>query len=465
MKHILNAALVASCWGPDANVAEDNGKDGGGAPAPGATDPAAAAPPMTSADIAKAVQDGIAAGMEAAFAKAKADRKTATNNAGGPVDAAHEEANGKAPAFHQNRRAIQADPDTDSLQGKGLNFGKALHTLAFCLHDKGGMKPEEAAEVLGYKSIAEGMAARRKAMGPNTLSGGGALIAPEWSSEVIPLLTPRMITRRAGIQSQPVNDELVIPKITGGTTAVWVGAGEKITSSAMAFGQLKLHSHKLAVFLGFPNEWFRKSSVGVDALVRNDFLRSAGLKEDITYIRGAGSANSPRGIRYLVDAATNIAGITGTTVDAILNDLYSQIGMVEDNDVPLDRCVWFCNPRTKRKLANLRDNNNQFIFRDELKGPNPTLLGFPLFTTSQIPKNLGGGANESEIYFGNVDTAMIGDGMNVEIGSSDSATWEDEDGGTNNAFQQDQTVMRLLLERDFILRYDKGFSVRTGVTY
>lgn len=431
-------------------LAPDEGKgEGGIAPAP-----------LTSADVEAIVGKTVQATIE----KMKADRTTTTSNAKGALDAAHEEPNGKAPAFHQSRRATPADPRTDPHQGKGLALGKALHALAFCIHDKSGLKPEEAADVLGYKDIAIGMAARRKAMGPNTLAGGGALIAPEWSSEVVPLLTPRMITRRAGIPSQPVDSELAIPKITGGSTAAWIGAGEKIAASAMAFGQLKLITKKLGVFLGFPNEWFRKAVVGVDALIRDDFLRSAGLKEDSSYIRGAGSANSPRGIRYQVNAA-NIKAISGTTVDQILNDLYEQIGFVEDADVALDRCVWFGNPRTKRKFANLRDGNNQFIFREEMKGPNPTLLDFPWFSTSQIPKNLGGGSNETELYFGSVETARIGDGMNVEIASSGEATWEDEDGATNNAFQQDQTVMRLLLERDFLLRYDLGFSVRTGVTY
>lgn len=450
-----------SLWGPDANCGPDFGKDGGGAPA------AAAAPaqpaPITAEDIAKAVQAGVDAALSKARAdaeaKAKADRTPAAAVAAPIV----EEAKG-APAFHPNRKAIQTNAEADTHQGRGLNFGKALHALAFCLHDKSGIRPEEAADLLGYKDIAVGMANRRKAMGPNSLAGGGALIAPEWSSEIIPLLTPQMVTRRAGVRSQPINAEMAIPKITSGTTAVWIGAGEKITASAMAFGQLKLIAHKLGVFLGFPNEWFRQAIVGVDALVRDDFLRSASLKEDVTYLRGAGSANTPKGIRYQVNSS-NVDAIVGTTTDNKLADLEEQVGMVEDNDVPLEGCCWFGNPRTKRHFSMLRNTDNQFIFRDELKGPNPTLMGFPFYATSQIPKNLGSGSNETELYFGNPAMALIGDGLGISLASSDSASWTDEDGASNDAFQQDQTVMRLILERDFLLRYDKAFAVRTGVTY
>ena len=65
-------------------------------------------------------------------------------------------------------------------------------------------------------------------------------------------------------------------------------------------------------------------------------------------------------------------------------------------------------PSRKNHLRNLRDGNGNLIF-PATRGPSPTLYGWPVMVTTSIPSDLGGGANESEIYFVDMIYVFIGE--------------------------------------------------------
>ena len=93
------------------------------------------------------------------------------------------------------------------------------------------------------------------------------------------------------------------------------------------------------------------------------------------------------------------------------------------------------------------------------------LHGYPIFTTTQIPNNLGGGGDETEITFADFDEVVIGDTMRIEISISTEASIKDGGGNVVSLFQTDQTAIRAISEHDLVPRHDSAIAVINGVTW
>ncbi len=123
---------------------------------------------------------------------------------------------------------------------------------------------------------------------------------------------------------------------------------------------------------------------------------------------------------------------------------------------------WIFSPRSWKFLTTVQTTTGAYAFRDEmLKG---TLWGFPFRVTTQVPSNLGSGANQSEVYFGAFAHAVIGESMGLIVDASQDAAYHDGS-SVVAAFSQDQTVIRVIAEHDFALRHDKAFTVMTDVLW
>jgi HK97 family phage major capsid protein len=132
-------------------------------------------------------------------------------------------------------------------------------------------------------------------------------------------------------------------------------------------------------------------------------------------------------------------------------------------DISPADCAWIFSPRTFIFLKTLRNTTTgQYAF-PEMQGSTPTLLGYRATMTSQIPINLGG-AN-SEFYFVHVPDLVIGEAVNMIVDVSSEASYVDENGNTVSAYALDQTVIRVIEENDFAMRYPTAGSLVTGVSY
>ncbi|HAR52936.1 MAG TPA: phage major capsid protein, partial [Roseovarius nubinhibens] len=88
------------------------------------------------------------------------------------------------------------------------------------------------------------------------------------------------------------------------------------------------------------------------------------------------------------------------------------------------------------------------------------LKGYQIFTSSQIPNNLGAGS-DTEITFADFSEIMIGDALNLTIATSDQATFVNQSGDTVSAFQSDLTLMRAISEHDLAPMHDAAISGAT----
>lgn len=352
---------------------------------------------------------------------------------------------------------------------KGLTFARVTRALAHTKLVGGSIDTERAVAVLkrwghgdedpAVKSLQD----MTKAMTSDSGEDGGFLVKPYVTDEVIELLRPKVVVRMLGALSWPlVGGTAKVPRITQGVTSYWIGESSDATVSQLKTGMLPLSARKLVTLVPVSNDLIRRTSNRADSIVRDDMLRAMSQAEDLAFIRSLGSQHSPKGLRYWAPAA-NVTAMTGTDILAdITTDLGELVLALEQGDIPLDRPGWMFSPRTRHRLMTIRDGNGNYVFRDEMLRGN--LWGYPFGVTTQIPNNLGGGANESEVYFADFAHAVIGDEDQMMVDVSSEAAYIDG-GSLVSAFSRDQTLIRVISTVDFGMRHDGAVAVKTGITW
>jgi HK97 family phage major capsid protein len=316
-------------------------------------------------------------------------------------------------------------------------------------------------EAIRYAEAA-GDAEVAKALGTSSSSAGGYLVPSPIASEVIPALQAATIVRRMGAVPVPLPNGIVnIPKIATAGAATWIGENANVGKTEPVFGNVQLSKKKLAALIPISNDLIRYSAPSVDSLIVNDTVRAIAAAEDSAYIRGAAAGNNPVGVKNLMHASMAVAMTATPDVAKVTSDLNKAVARVVAANVNLVKPGWMMSPRTFFYLKALRDSTGAKAFPELGDG---MLLGYPVGMTTQIPDNLGGGTNESEVYFANFSDLLIGEALELSVAVSDQAAYHD---GSNvvAAFSLDQTVIRVILETDFAMRYDKSASMITGVTW
>ena len=299
-------------------------------------------------------------------------------------------------------------------------------------------------------------------MEQSTATKGGYLVDTAYSRDFIGLLRPRVTIRNMGARSVPMPDgNLSMRKQTGTSQAGYVGEREPAPTTGFPVGELKMSAKTLRAIVPITNQLIRRASFGVDAMVRDDLVTSAAIKEDQQFLRGTGSSTAPAGLRSLIVAGNAIAVTVDTTLESVTSDLGRLRLKVINANVPLAKCGYIMSPTVAMFLENLRDGNGNKAFPEVAEGR----LGiYPIGITTSVPDNLGAGGDESEIYFGDFEQFLIGDTFQVTLAASTEAAYV-EDGEVKSTFSQDETLIRLIQEHDTQLRYDSAFAVLTGVKW
>lgn len=341
---------------------------------------------------------------------------------------------------------------------KGLRFAAMTRALA-----AGGGIPfvaQQVAESWGQS----GLFANQN-MG--TGAAGGFLVPEDVSSEIIELLRPASVVMSLNPQVVPMpNANLTMNRQATGTNATYIGEQQDAPATGLSVGQVKLSAKKLAALIPISNDLLRAAGVAVDRLVRDDIVTSIALRTDLSFLRGAGTEYSPRGMRnWLIGtslAASNILTMTGSpSLATVKSDLGRMELALLNADVPMLRPGWVFAPRTLMYLSNLMDGNGNTAFPELARGE---LRGKPFRVTTQIPTNLGGGT-ESEIYLADFAQVVVGEHMGIEVAMSTEAAYKDASGTMQAAFSRDETIMRAIVQHDINTRHLAAVAILTGVTW
>lgn len=299
-------------------------------------------------------------------------------------------------------------------------------------------------------------------MEQSTNTKGGYLVDTAYSQDFIGLLRPQVVIRRMGARSVPMPDgNLTMRKQTAATNAGYVGERQPAPTTDLAVDQLKMSAKTLRALVPITNQLIRRAAMGVDAMVRDDLVRSAAVKEDQQFLRGAGSDTAPKGLRSLIAAGNVLVAQGNANLVTVTSDLARLRLKVINANIPMSKCGYIMSPTTLTFLESLRDGNGNKAFPEIAEGR----LGiYPIGVTTSVPDNLGAGGDESEIYFGDYEQFLIGDTYQVTLAASSEAAYDDN-GTIRSAFSNDETVIRLIQEHDTQLRYDAAFAVLTAVKW
>lgn len=363
------------------------------------------------------------------------------------------------PRSYESKAAhiIKRDPKN----GAGLKYGRYVRVNA--LSKISGVPAIDIAKSWGDQWLADDIAAmQEKALAAGDFTAGGAIVPDEYVNEIIELLRDTSVVRRAGAREVPMRTgSMTIPRQSGAGTANYLGELENINKSEQTFETVQLTAKKLAALTPISNDLLRESDPAADQIVRDDLAMVMALREDIAFLRGDGTAHEPKGILNRV-ATSHRFDSAGATLDNVTEDLFKALRLVRAANVPVVRGAWFLSTRSLFGLRKLRDANGQLVFDEEIR--RGTLLGFPYYETNQLPENLGGGGNESEVYFQEMTQTILADTLEMQLDIFPGGAYHDGS-GVVSGISTDQTVVRAISKHDFALRHPESGSVIEAVTW
>lgn len=286
----------------------------------------------------------------------------------------------------------------------------------------------------------------------------GELIEEQYYREILPLLYNNTIFDKMGVTRVPMpNGNLTIRKMIAGTTAQYVGESKAVKASQAKFAKLKLSSKKLTVKTVISNDLLRSATPEADRIVRDDLLMQLRIAMDYHALYGAGTEYTPTGIAN-ADGVNKIVEKAVIDGDKLYSDLVTPL---KKSNIPMENLGWVFNPDVYTKLYNETFPNGNYKYRDELK--QGKFHGYPFVESNQIVT--GSDKNGTvDVFFGSFKQFMIGEQLGLEVKVSEEASYLDENGVTQSAFDNDETVIKGLMIHDFGVAYGKAFSMGTYYT-
>jgi HK97 family phage major capsid protein len=406
----------------------------------------------------------------------------------------------------------ERDPYTDDAVAvsMGLTSSKGLRAIAgLKMFHKAGGNPElartYAADQFGDRhSITRSFEPQRdpvtRALVTSVGASGGFIVPPDYMSEIIELLRPAAVIRSSGPRVIPMpRGTMTLPGQASAATASYGNEQSAITSSQPSLNAIVATFKKLTGLVPVSNDMMRYSDPAVDAFVRDDLVQVIALAEDLNFIFGLGTQDTPMGFLAFANrwvsrntgtlgvwsqSANSVLAVNGAdpanstggnfitsntsyTLATVAAELGGCVNRLDTANVADLRRTWFMHPRSYNYLFNVQNSLGVYVYRDELLAGR--LLGYPVRKTTQIPNNYwdGTGTNKdlSFVFLVEMNEAMILDSMNLELAVSREGTYVDSGGNTRSAFQADQSIIRAIAEHDFQMRHDQSVAVIQAVRW
>ena len=357
--------------------------------------------------------------------------------------------------FNRNRQGKEPEPGE-----------RAMRQIACIgMARKFGISPFEAVNrSMGDDPVGRDLITR--ALQASVASGGGLLIPMELAGEVIDLLRPRTVVRKATPASRQISiprGNLTMPRINTGATIGYIGEGASSAASQEVIGAVNFTARKAKAIVPVSNDLIRFAQGSADAMVRDDMIRQLAVLEDSNFLRGAGTVFTPKGMRNLAAAANILPAQASFSTSTAIQDMTSLVNALEGAFVPMNTPHWFMNGRSKNFFYDARDSVGSFLFRQEMNAG--TFRGIPFSWTQSIPQNLGGGSNASEVYLVDMDEFIIADVPGLMIDASQEASYSPDGSTLNSAFDRDEMVIRVIAEHDCNVKHIASIGVLTGVLW
>lgn len=400
---------------------------------------------------------------------------------------------------HHPVQVREHDPYNNEADAKALGLGthKGLRAVACLKLFNAGGNSIAGARALAVDQYGErhpitrAFDPRRDASGRALVTGvgasGGFIVPPDQASEIIELLRPRAVVRSAGPRVIPMpRGTMTLPGQASAATASYGSETKAATSSQQTLRQIVASFKKLTALVPVSNDMMRYADPAADAFVRDDLVKVTALREDLAFLLGDGTQDTPRGFLSFAMALATTLGVYSTSANSTLAvggnfitstanytlatvaaELGGAVNKLDTANVVDTRRVWFMHPRSYNYLYNVQNSLGVYVYRDELN--KETLLGYPVKKTTQIPVNYwdatGTNKDLSFVFLVEMDEDLILDSMGLELAVSREGSYVDSGGATVSAFQSDQTIIRAIAEHDHQVRHDEAVAVIQGARW
>ena len=323
-------------------------------------------------------------------------------------------------------------------------------------------------------------------------ASGGFIVPPDYVAEIIELLRPQAVVRSAGPRALPMpRGTLRLPSQTSAASASYGAEDKPIPASQQKVGAIVASYKKLTALVPISNDLMRYADPAADAFVRDDLVKVVALREDLAFILGDGTQDTPRGFISFANgwASGQTGGSIGVwssianstfavggnfitsnptyTLATAASELGGAINRLDTANVPDSKRMWFMHPRSFNYLNNVQNSLGVYVYRDDLRAGQ--LLGYPFKKTTQMPINIwdGTGTNKdtSFIMLVEMTDALLLDSMTLELAVSREGSYVDSNSVLQSVFQNDETLIRAIEEHDFQMRHDASVAVIQGVRY
>lgn len=289
---------------------------------------------------------------------------------------------------------------------------------------------------------------RSKAMSFSVDASGGFLVPNEvLVSQVIPLLYANSVcaelgaTQLNGLTRAPVQ----IPRVSGGTTAYWVGEAASITASDLSLQQVSLSPHGLAAMTVVSDQLLAMESGGIESMLLSDMARQLALKLDLACLAGTGASGQPIGIN--VATGVNTSSLTDP---ATYNELVAFIGEVRADNALSGSLGWAVSNADMVEIEQIADTDrgtsnasSQVHERRRLLSEDgQSLLGYPVKVSTQL--------TDGQVIFGNWADLLIAQWGGMRLDRTNAVN-----------FATAQTNIRAMSWFDVGIRHPESFCRKT----
>ena len=216
--------------------------------------------------------------------------------------------------------------------------------------------------------------------------------------------------------------DIKIPKLTTKGTVGFVAENSAVSETNQAFAQVTMTQRDLGGFVDISRILINNADPSIEQIVRNDMTKQIALKIDNVAYSG-GASNEPNGILQASDVATVAIGTNGGA--PTYNTTIDMIKEVALENALSGRLAYHFTPEViyqLRKTPKVSSTDSVMVL-DNVNNLN----GYPLFQSSELPKDLSKGSASSTLHagiFGNMADLLIGfySGLDVLVDNITGAT-------------------------------------------
>jgi len=287
-----------------------------------------------------------------------------------------------------------------------------------------------------------------RALVEGTDSEGGYLVPEEFRAEVFRILPDVSVMRRIARVIPMNTDTLHLNTLDARPSAYWTAEYASKATTSAEFGRVTLTPAKLVCLLPVTEELLADANINLVNFIVELFTEEIGRTEDKAYFTGSGTAQ-PKGINQ--ETLTSVAAGGALNMDHVI----AVIDSVPQRVSQQPGAAFVGHRYVKRLLRNLKDTNNNYIWRDggtapgggtEVRRLPDTLYGYPFYEQNDLA--------QSELYFGDWKQYIIGDRQQLVVRTT-------MEGG--DAWRRDSMEIKAKIRVDGTAVLTKAFAKVTGI--